>query len=188
MAKITYTPGWDHVHGHVGGFIYKEQQGRDILAKKPDQVNQPNTPAQQQQRAKFQQATAFAKSILADPAVKPLYVAKAKVDRSSPTAEAVKDWFTPPVVDAIILSDYHKHQGEPISIRAHDDVAVAGVTVELKNASTNAVIESGAAGYDAPSGQWVYVAASDASGVAQVTVTATALDYPGHPGTLSATA
>ena len=37
------------------------------------------------------------------------------------------------------------------------------MNVELKNASTNAVLESGAAAYDAPSGQWVYAAMTDAS-------------------------
>lgn len=187
MAKISYTPGWDHVHGHVGRFVYKEQQGRDILATLPDQVNQPNTPAQVAQRGKFKDAAGYAKGIMSDAAVKLLYVAKAKADRSNPFAEAVKDWFTPPVVDAIDLTSYNKHMGEPISIRAHDDVEVAGVSVELKNASTHAVIESGAAGFDAPSGQWVYVATTDASAVAHVTVTATAVDHPGHPGTLSAT-
>jgi len=188
MAKITYNPGWDHVHGHVGGFIYKEQQGRDILAKKPDQVHQPNTPAQVTQRGKFKDAAAYAKGIMGDLTVKPLYVAKAKADRSNPFAEAVKDWFTPPVVDAIDLSQYQKHPNEAITVLAHDDVEVTGVTVELKNASTHAVLESGPANFDPPTGRWVYMPTTDASAVAQVTVTATALDLPGHPATLSATA
>ena len=188
MAKITFNPNVAHVHGHVGNWVLKERMGVDIVAAKPDQVHQPNSPAQQQQRAKFQQAAVYAKGSMTDAQLKALYSAKAKLEKSSPFAEAVKDWFTPPVVDAILLSDYHKHPGEPISIRAHDDFEVVGVNVELKNASTNAVLESGPAGYDAPSGQWVYAATTDASSVAQVMVTATALDHPGHPGTLSATA
>jgi len=188
MAKITFNPNVAHVHGHVGNWVLKERMGVDIVAAKPDQVHQPNSPAQQQQRAKFQQAAVYAKGSMTDAQLKALYSAKAKLEKSSPFAEAVKDWFTPPVVDAIDTSNYHKHPGEPISIRAHDDVAVAGVNVELKNASTNAVLESGPAAYDAPSGQWVYAAMTDASAVAQVTVTATALDHPGHPATLSATA
>ncbi len=188
MAKITYNPNVAHVHGHMGNWVMKERMGVDIVAAKPDQVHQPNTPAQQQQRAKFKQAAGYAKGSMADASLKALYSAKAKQEKSSPFAEAVKDWFIPPVVDAIDLSQYHKHPNEAITVLAHDDVVVASVSVELKNASTQAVLESGPANYDPPTGRWVFIPAVDASAVAQVTVTVTALDYPGHPGTLTATA
>jgi len=188
MAKVTYNPNVAHVHGHVGNWVMKERMGVDIVAAKPDQVRQPNSPAQQQQRGKFKSAAVYAKGILKDPTAKALYSAKANLEKSSPFAEAVKDWFTPPVVDAIDLTQYHKHPNEAITVQAHDDVEVTGVTVELKNASTQAVLESGTANYDPPTGRWVYMPTTDASAVAHVTVTATALDLPGHPATLSATA
>jgi hypothetical protein len=46
--------------------IYKEQQGRDLLAKKPDQVSQPNTPAQMAVKDNFRQAAAYAKGAMQD--------------------------------------------------------------------------------------------------------------------------
>ena len=78
MAKITYNPAVQHLHGKVGNMVFKERLGRDIVAAKPDQVNQPNTPAQMQQRENFRQASKYAKSALADPQVNAEYAAKAK--------------------------------------------------------------------------------------------------------------
>jgi len=186
MAEIVFTPGWDHVHGHVGTFIYKEQQGRNILAKKPDRVHQPNTPAQQAVRDKFGQAATYAKSALADPQVKPVYVAKARADRSNPFAEAVKDWLTPPVVDEIVLTSYHKQVGDVIVIKAHDDTEVVRAEVTLQDGNNN-TLESGSAAWDAASGSWKYTATVDATTAATVTVTASVYDRPNHAGGKTAT-
>ena len=176
MAKITYNPNVAHVHGHVGNWVMKERMGVNLVAVKPDQVHQPNTPAQQQQRGKFKDATVYAKSAMSNLTLRALYSTKAKTDKSSPFAEAVQDWFNPAVVDDIDVTSYHHHVGETIVIRAHDDVQVASVGVVIKNTATQAVIESGAANYDPPTGTWGYAATADASAVAQVTVTVTALD------------
>ena len=56
MAKITYNPAVQHLHGAVGNMVFKQQSGRDVVASKPDHVNQPNTPAQLQQRENFRQS------------------------------------------------------------------------------------------------------------------------------------
>lgn len=186
MAKITFTPGWDHVHGHVGTFIYKEQQGKDILAKKPDHVAQPNTPAQMAVKDHFRQAAAYAKQAFQDPQVKAAYAARAKELRTNPTAVAIKDWMTEPVVTAIDLSHYSKHVGDAILVAAQDDFAVTGVVVAIKD-STNAPVESGTATFNAASGSWEYTATVDASAKSGLTVTATASDRPGNTGELSVT-
>ena len=44
-AKITYAPAVKHLHGHLGDMVFKERMGQDIVASKPDQANQPNSPA-----------------------------------------------------------------------------------------------------------------------------------------------
>lgn len=187
MAKITYNPAVQHLHGKVGNMVFKERLGRDIVAAKPDQVNQPNTPAQMQQRENFRQASKYAKSALADPQVNAAYAAKAKELHSSPVAVAVKDWMTAPEVTAIDLSHYHKHVGDEIAIAAQDDFEVTSVQVTIED-STHASVESGPAAFDAASGSWKYLAKVDASAKTGLTVTATALDRPGNPGTLTATA
>jgi len=187
MAKITYNPAVRHMHGHVGKLVFKERAGMDIVAEKPDQVNQPNTPAQLAQRENFRQAAAYAKGALANPQVNAAYSAKAKMDHSSPIAEAVKDWMTPPVVTAIDLSHYSKHVGDAIYIAAQDDFEVTGVAVTIED-NAHAPVESGTATFDAASGSWKYTATVDASAKSGLAVTATASDRPGNTGTLSATA
>ena len=124
--RITYAPAVKHLHGHLGKMVFKERQGQDIVAEKPDQVNQPNSPAQRAQRESFRQAAAYAKGAMADTAAHAAYLAKANELHSSPVAVAVKDWMTPPVVTAIDLSNYNKHVGDAILIAAQDDFAVTG--------------------------------------------------------------
>jgi hypothetical protein len=186
MAKITYNPAVHHMHGAVGRMVFKETFGQDIVAVKPDQVVQPNTPAQQQQRESFRQGARYAKNVLADPQAKIPYVTKAKALHVRPFALAVKDFLTPPAVDVIDLSQYNKHVGDAIVIQAHDDLEVTSVDVVLKDQS-QAPIEAGTATFDATSGAWKYTATVDASSKASVTVTAVAHDHPGHTGTLTAT-
>jgi hypothetical protein len=186
MAKITYAPAVKHLHGHLGDMVFKERMGEDIVASKPDQVNQPNSPAQQAVKDDFRQAAAYAKGAMQDTQAHTAYGARAKELHSSPMAVAVKDWLSEPVVTAIDLSNYNKHVGDTISIVAQDDFEVTGVTVAIED-SAHTAVESGAAVFDAASGSWKYTTTVDASAKPSVTVTATASDRPGNTGTLTAT-
>jgi hypothetical protein len=187
MAKITYHPAVKHMHGGMGHMVFKSRDGMDLVAAKPDQVNQPNTPAQQQQKERFSQGARYAKSIMADPAAKAPYKAKAKEVHKPTFSLIVGDFLTPPVVEAIDVSGYHKHVGDPILIKAHDDFEVTGVTVSIVD-NTQAPVETGTATFDVGLNAWRYLATADASAKPNVTVTANAQDRPGHAGTLSATA
>ncbi len=53
--------------------------------------------------------------------------------------------------------------------------------------NAQATVESGTATFDPAVNAWRYVATVDASAKPGVTVTANALDHPGHTGTLSVT-
>jgi len=186
MAKVTFNPTVKHVHGHVGDLIFKARDGQNIVAAKPDHVHQPNTPAQQQQKEQFRLGAFYAKGIMADAQARAPYAAKAKQVHKPAFALILGDYLTPPVVDQIDLGGYHKHVGEPILIKAHDDFEVSGVTVTIAdNAQTP--VETGTATFDPAVNAWRYVATVDASAKPGVTVTANALDRPGHTGTLSVT-
>ena len=184
---INYHPTVKHMHGGMGKMVFKSREGQDIVAAKPDSVKQPNTPAQQEQKELFRKGVLYAKAVLADPVAVLPYEAKAKQLHKPVFALAVGDYLNPPVVDEVNVTGYHKHVGDAILIRAHDDIAVTGVTVSIVD-NTQTAVESGAATYDAVSGTWKYVATKDASAKTSLTVTATALDLPGHAGTLSASA
>jgi hypothetical protein len=175
------------MHGGMVHMVFKERDGMDIVAQKPDAVNQPNTPAQQAQKELFSQGAHYAKGVMADPAAKQPYVAKSKAVHKSAFSLAVGDFLTPPSVDSVDVTEYHRHVGEPIVIKAHDDIQVTGVTVSIVD-NTKAAVENGAATFDAASGAWKYVATKDASAKPSVTVTANALGLPGHTGTLAVAA
>jgi hypothetical protein len=184
--RHMYAPAVKHLHGHLGKMVFKERMGEDIVAEKPDQVNQPNSPAQMAQRQNFRDAAAYGKGAMADTHAHAAYAAKAKELHSSPMAVAIQDWMSPPIVSAIDLSQYNKHVGDVISITAQDDFEVTGVTVVIKD-NAQAVVESGAAVFDAAGGSWKYTATVDASAKPSVTATATASDRPGNNGVLGAT-
>lgn len=186
MAKITYAPAVKHLHGQLGKMVFKERMGQDIVAEKPDHVNQPNSQAQQTVKDNFRQATAYAKGAMQDAQAHTAYAARAKELHSSPMAVAVKDWMISPSVTAVDLSHYNKHVGDVISIAAQDDFEVTGVTVAIQD-STHAAVEGGVAVFDTASGSWKYTTTVDASAKTGLTVTATASDRPGNTGTLSAT-
>jgi hypothetical protein len=187
MAKITFHPTVQHMHGGMGKMVFKERDGMDIVAEKPDQVNQPNTPAQQAQKELFTQGAHYAKGVMADPVAKQPYVAKSKAVHKSAFSLAVGDFLTPPSVDSVDVTGYHRHVGDAIVIKAHDDMQVTGVTVSIVD-NTKTAVENGTATLDAISGAWKYVATKDASAKPSVTVTVNALDLPGHTGTLVVTA
>ena len=186
MAKVTFNPAVGHLHGHVGKLVFKERGGQDIVAEKPDQVNQPNSAAQLAQRDAFKKAALYAKGAMADTQAHAAYLAKAKELRSSPIAVAVKDYMTSPQVTAIDLSQYTKHVGNVIYVAAADDFEVKGVMVSITD-SNHAAVESGPATLDPTTGKWKYTATVDATAKPSVTVTATASDRPGNTGTLAAT-
>ena len=112
-------------------------------------------------------------------------MAKSKAVHTPPFALAVKDYLTPPEVDAINRSQYNKHVGDPSFIRAHDDPEVTAVEVVLKDQNQTQV-ETGAATFDTVIGTWKYMATTDATSSTSMTATAIAHDRPGHTGTLMA--
>ena len=95
----------------------------------------------------------------------------------------VEDFLRPPVVDEIDTSAYTGATGDPIVIRAHDDVEVTGVTVTLFDGDTE--LESGPAAPD--EWRWRYEAQTDVPAGTEVTASAVAMDRPGNTGELSAT-
>ena len=97
---------------------------------------------------------------------------------------AVGDFLNAPDVDEIDASAYTGAVGDPIVVRAHDDVEVTGVVVTLTDA-TGTVLESGLAAPD--EWRWRYDAQTAVASGTTVTVTAEASDRPGNTGDASVT-
>ena len=86
------------------------------------------------------------------------------------------------MVDAIDADAYTGTTGDPIVVRAHDDVEVAEVFVTLLDGD-GAELESGPATLDA--WRWRYEAQTDVPSGTDVTISARAFDRPGNEAELS---
>jgi hypothetical protein len=135
-------------------------------------------------REDFRLATVYGKAVMADPATKAEYTAKAKAKGTPVFALAVADFFHAPAVDEIDLSHYTGQPGETIHIRASDDFEVAGVSVAIHNAS-GTVLEQGAAVAGADG--WNYTATTSLPTGQTVSIDVTATDRPGNKTTKTQT-
>ena len=73
---------------------------------------------------------------------------------------------------------YSGQVGDQIAIIATDDIGVAGVSVTIRNATDNSIVEQGIALEHA--GKWRYPATSVAPAGAPLTIEVTASDRPGN--------
>jgi accessory colonization factor AcfC len=89
------------------------------------------------------------------------------------------DYLTPPEVLAVETGAYDGAVGDPIVVRAVDDVAVAEVRVTLRDGA-GAVLEQGVA--TAATGIWTYAATTVVAAGTVVAVEAVATDRPGNTG------
>ena len=98
---------------------------------------------------------------------------------------AVGDFLHAPAVDEIDLSAYTGQAGQKIGIRAHDDFALTGVAVVIRQAD-GAVLEQGPATLGSDS-LWAYTTTAALPAGETVMIEVTATDRPGHKTTKAQT-
>ncbi len=178
MAKLDLNTALKGIHGRIDNWVYRQFGNRTIIGPRPVFTGAP-TAGQLAFRERFQEATAFGRTALADPVLRPLYVAAAR-DRQQPLfSVVVADYFNPPVVAAIDAVGYRGRVGDVIKVTATDDFEVVGVEVVIRDAA-GAVLEHGPAAL--VDGQWTYVATVAVVLGETVTIEAVAKDRPGHTG------
>lgn len=176
MAKVKNNIILKGLSGDLGKQLRirtSKVSGRTSVQAIRDFESKPNnSPAQKAQKDAFRDAEAYADLHKADP----VYIAKAKGKERQPKNVAMADWFHPPSILEIDLGDWRGAVGELIRILATDDVQVAGVRVEIRDAS-GALLEGGEASLDITQ-RWIYTVQGRARGECSVTVFAR--DLPGH--------
>jgi hypothetical protein len=90
----------------------------------------------------------------------------------------MRDWFEKPVVQEINTDGYHGAIGNPILIRAHDDVKVVSVQVVIR-LSNGTMVEKGEA-VTLSDYTWNYVATAATPEGAPLIIEATARDWAGN--------
>jgi hypothetical protein len=94
MAKIKLHPMFEGVSGRMDGIVFRRSvSGRLYTSRTPDMSRVQWSPAQQAQREKFRQATAYAKAALADPQLQAHYQERAARENRRPYDLAVSDGF-----------------------------------------------------------------------------------------------
>ncbi|RPI92372.1 MAG: hypothetical protein EHM40_13195 [Chloroflexi bacterium] len=175
MAKVHNNVLVRGLKGLLGDqlVLKTDKAGRTIVSNKPvfasDRVF---TPAQRTQQERFRLARAYARS------AKDLEIYKAKAEGTprTPSNIAMMDWFHPPEVREIDLSEWTGQARQPIRIRAVDDVQVKQVSVVIMN-EHDAVLEQGPATVE-DDGWWTYQTRTTVAGKSKVLVAAE--DLPGH--------
>jgi hypothetical protein len=182
MAKIELSINIASVSGNMGRWVFRRDSGDGLtIAKPPGKRTGPPSATQVEIENRFRTAAAFARDAVADPVLREVYRRAAVAGRrKSAYHAAVTDYFTPPVVHIIDVTDYHGAVGDKIKVLASDDADVRGVTVTLKNAA-GAVLESGVATSENYQ-SWFYTATTVRPAGQPVTIEATAKDRPGNMG------
>lgn len=175
MAKVKMNPVVETLRGAIGDLVFRRRNGKVVVARKPETAGRSFSTNQLAHLERFRQAAAT---------LRPIYESASRVKDIQPFPLAVGDFFNAPTVDAIVLDGYTGKPGEQIVIRARDDIAVASVSVAIRNGVT--VLEQGAAVLE--QGSWRHTTQTLVDLTSgSVTIEATAADHPGNRTTATAT-
>ncbi|MHA1268127.1 MAG: hypothetical protein ACTSRS_23130 [Candidatus Helarchaeota archaeon] len=171
MAKVAKNLVLHGASGKIGDqIVIRQWKGQTVLSAAPGRRDNPPTEAQATQRARFQQAVIYGKTVLTDAAARDEYEEKAAgTTRSAYNEEkaagttrsaynvAVADFLHAPDIDEIDVTNYSGQPGDTIRVRVTDDFKVVQVQVAIYN-SDGSLVEEGAAVQQPNEIDWVYTA------------------------------
>jgi hypothetical protein len=178
MAKVKLNPIVESVRGGVGDLVFRKLNGDTVLSGKPDFTNVVATPDQEAHRARFKQAVAYGRMVLADNDAREDYDEAAQAKGKSAFALMVADFMQAPSIDEIDVSQYSGQTGDFIYIRTSDDFTVEEVDVRiLDNGGTE--LESASADFDSATNRWVYEGQTNLTPSTTIRIEVTVTDRPG---------
>jgi hypothetical protein len=177
MGKVKTSPGAGEITGKVGGMVYRRLWGGVFVHGVPDFSDRQLSEKQQGENNKLKLAGIIWKAL--DLTAKAVYTAKGKELNKPPFGLFYKDYYHPPTVQEIDLSQYMGQAGQIIRIRATAAIALARVEVTIRQ-TDGKVIESGQAAKPADkSAPWTYPATLAVEHAAGLIVEVTAVNWPG---------
>lgn len=179
MAKFGNNFLTHDLSGKLGDLVvFRQRDGRTILANKPGKRNHEPSAAQAAHQFRFQQAVLYAKSVKNDPEMEAEYAVKA-VDGLTVYNVAMADFFLAPHIDEIDVTLYNGQPGSKIKVRAVDDFKVAAVTVSIEN-TDGVQVEHGAAVREPNNLDWIYTVTGDPGVSSGQKIVICASDMPGN--------
>lgn len=169
----------------VSGTIAKQmtlsqRSGKTIVGKKSKGSTLPPTESQIAIRERFEDASEYALSVLADPVQKAAYTEEALKAGMSAYALALKDAHSFPEVRRIITGKYKGAVADVITIRARDVFKLDNVRVVIMSAAGVLIEEGQAAAAGGRSKDWKYTATAANPALPGTRIIVTATDVPGN--------
>ena len=164
--------------------VFREWEGKTIVAKAPKSRSGDPTPAQAELQEKFLLASRYAKAIQknADQSLAHAYAGAVR-PRQNAYCRAMEDFLSAPVVKVIDTRPYKGAVGDTITIRAVDDFRVTGVHIEI-HAPDGSLLEAGDATQNINGIDWTYTTTQANNLLSGSSIKAIASDVPGNEGTL----
>ena len=179
MAKIKLNPVFAEMRGKMGNIVIKQSKnGQSYTSQLPVKTKDQPSPAQLARRQAFALASDYTRTALADETSRSFYEALARRRKTTARALCMGDYMNKPAITQLDVSDYKGRVGDPIFIRAHDDVGVVAVNVKLTKAD-GMPIESGQA-VQRSGDTWAYMATVAVPLGTHLFISADAFDRPGH--------
>lgn len=158
--------------------VFRQRAGKTVMSLPPIPREDNPTEDQLTNRSKFNEASRYARTAIANPALKAAYRAKAEPGVSAYNV-AFADFFRSPVILNVNVSNYTGVPGSTILIEATDDFKVQSVQVSILTTAGD-ILETGTAVASPESSDyWTYTATAsnpDGSGVVSIQVS----DLPGN--------
>lgn len=177
MAQMNDNNATHGIRGKVNQFVYRQRNGKTVVTKPPIRTA-PYSELQMNITFTFKQAVLYAQSILQNAAIKLAYQAKAKRGRSAFNM-AVADYFKPPVIVKVDLSELSNQPGSKITALVIDNFRVEKVKVKIVK-SNGALLEEGDAVLQPDGINWQYSTTTANANAAGNMLIITATDLPGH--------
>ena len=143
--------------GRVGDIVFRNYNGKSVMAKRPDCSKVIKTERQMGSMNKFAKGVKFGQFAKDNPKLCEDY--NKKRPDLSPYHAAISDFMTTPVIERVDVSEYQGHPGNVVTVSAWDKWNIEGVGVVIFNA-LGEVIEFGEAvpGEFSGNTEWDYTA------------------------------
>jgi hypothetical protein len=179
MSDVELNETINGYSGAIGKLVFRKYKGRTIVGRKV-KSSKPPTESQLAQRAEFTEAAAFATSVKANPALLAFYEPIAEQRDITVRALAMGDYLKKPTIKPLDLSNYKGQIGNPIKIRAIDNIGLAELNVKIL-AQNGTSIESGSAVEEgARSGKWIYTATAQVVLGSDIFIEVKGVDHAGN--------
>jgi hypothetical protein len=178
MTKVRFHGPIAGFSGAMGEMVFADQEkkGRTLAYMK---THYDPSQAQIDQWAHFKDSAQRAKAALADPAARAFYETIAAERDSNSYAVAFTDFLVAPHFKPLSLSEYKGRVGDPISIRAVDDIGLADVEVTLTAIDGTQIEQGKAVEAGVRTGLWAYTATAPVALGADIFIKVVGFDHAG---------